>query len=189
MKKLTTLIAVMLYVAFAFAQNNKVFVGSVYKVDVKSTRLDQKIWVKVTGEKTCVLTSELSFVYAVNSITVPPTVKINGKYYTVVGMEPGAFNGNHTTLENITLPATITSVPAGAFANVPKLRQITFEAKELTLATGFIRNCPNLKFVYARHAKRLSVNEAALKSLKVKLYKNSSAGASSSQAVGLILPL
>ena len=52
----------------------------------------------------------------ITNISVPATVKMYGKTYTVVSIGDGAFR-NFLSLRTITLPSTITHVGVGAFTN------------------------------------------------------------------------
>ena len=52
----------------------------------------------------------------ITHITVPSTVKMYGKTYTVVGIDDDAFR-NRSRLRTITLPSTITHIGRNAFAN------------------------------------------------------------------------
>ena len=52
----------------------------------------------------------------ITNISVPATVKMYGKTYTVVSIGDGAFR-NFLNLRTITLPSTITHVGVGAFTN------------------------------------------------------------------------
>ena len=49
------------------------------------------------------------------ALTIPSTISIGNKTYTVIGIGPNVFRGNKT-LKTISLPTTIRVIETGAFA-------------------------------------------------------------------------
>ena len=49
------------------------------------------------------------------TLTIPSTIPIGNKTYTVIGIGPNVFRGNKT-LKTISLPTTIRVIETGAFA-------------------------------------------------------------------------
>ena len=70
----------------------------------------------------------------VKTLTIPATVKINGKKYKVTGIDDGALAGLKK-LTSLTIGKNIKAIDAQAIASCPKLKTITIKTKLLTNAS------------------------------------------------------
>ena len=67
---------------------------------------------------------------AETKVTIPKTVKLQGKTYQVTSVAAGAFQNNKTVKE-ITIPAGVTSVGKNAFSGCSALKKITVKTTKL----------------------------------------------------------
>lgn len=65
------------------------------------------------------------------SVTVPNTVKVNGKTYKVVGIAANACK-NNKKLTKVTIGNNVSQIGANAFSNCSKLKTIVIKSKKLT---------------------------------------------------------
>jgi len=100
-------------------------------------------------ELTCEVSFDLNFItdkntYEYKSVTIPETVTYEGKTYTVIGFETGAFSD--TPLHQITLPQTITYID-NAFSHCPNLASIDLPENVITMSSAF-NSCTQLKSIH-----------------------------------------
>lgn len=68
----------------------------------------------------------------VSSVTIPDTVKINGKTYKVTGISPNAFKNNNK-LSKVVIGKNVAKIGKNAFYNCKKLTLVTIKTQKLTL--------------------------------------------------------
>lgn len=111
------------------------------------------------------------------SVTVPATVKIDGKDVEVTEIPKDAFKGD-TALKNITIGANITTIGEGAFQNATNLTSVKFESTKITtIAKNTFAGAKNLKSIDLSKQKNLkSIGANAFKGCKklktIKIYGN-----------------
>lgn len=76
------------------------------------------------------------------SVTVPDTVKVNGKTYPVTELSSGAFQGSG--IQKITLGKNVKKIGKAAFKNCKKLKRVTFPSKIQTLGKEAFSGCTKL---------------------------------------------
>lgn len=79
-------------------------------------------------------------------VTIPNTVKINGKSYKVTKINENAFK-NSKKLTSVKIGANVTSIGNYAFYGCKKLTTATLGSKVKTIGTGAFQNCTALKKV------------------------------------------
>lgn len=118
---------------------------------------------------------------ATGKVTIPATVKINGKNFTVTAVASKAFYG-YTKLTAVSVGKNVTSIGTSAFYNCAKVKTLTLGANMKTIGANAFRGCKNLASV-TLGAKVSSVGKAAfygcksLKSITVKSKSLKSVGA------------
>lgn len=114
---------------------------SVEKLPKKEPVKGDKIKDENTGATCKVLDdkkNEVSYVAPASKnaskLSVPKTIKIDGKIYKVVSIDAKAFK-NNKNLKTLTLPATVVKIGANTFAGCKKLKTIKITSKKLTSKT------------------------------------------------------
>lgn len=77
------------------------------------------------------------------SVTIPSTVKINGKTYKVVGVSANAFK-NNKKLTKVTIGKNVTEIGANAFSGCKKLKTVNMGNKVKTIGNNAFNNCSSL---------------------------------------------
>lgn len=107
----------------------------VIEVDTKITDKKSKAVYKVTGtgkyKSVAYLKSKKK---SPVSVTVPDSVKINGKKYKVLSIEKNALK-NCRKLQSVTIGKNVVLIGANAFSGCKKLRNITVRTNKLTAAS------------------------------------------------------
>ena len=80
------------------------------------------------------------------SYTVPETVEIDGKRYTVVSIGGDAFNGYYN-MKSVTLPQTITNIGKLAFAGCQSLTSIDIPESVTTIGEAAFHSCSALSSI------------------------------------------
>ena len=111
--------------------------------------------------------------------TIPESVHINGKDYTVTAVTI-ASSSARSTLRSVTLPKTISALDNGAFANCTKLKSVTLGTATTEISAKAFKGCSVLKSVTVP-AKVKSIGSCAfyksgVKTLTVKSTKLTKAG-------------
>lgn len=91
------------------------------------------------GTAICTGISEYGKTLGLTSLEIPEKAVSNGVEYTVVGIDEYAFQGN-TTITEVTLPDTITSINNGAFENCTKLSSISLSSNLSSLGGWVFKN-------------------------------------------------
>ncbi len=78
-------------------------------------------------------------------VTIPDTVKIDGKTYKVTKISSGAYSG--TNIESVTLGNNIKTIGTGAFKDCKKLTSVSFSSSLTTIGKASFKNCTSLKNV------------------------------------------
>ena len=68
-------------------------------------------------------------------VTIPKSVKIDGKKYTVTSIAKNAFNGSK--VKSVTIPSTVKTIESKAFYKCKKLAKITFKGKTTVKTNAF----------------------------------------------------
>lgn len=79
----------------------------------------------------------------VTSITIPETVRMYGKTYSVVGIGENAFS-YCTALESVNIPGSITTISNHAFYNCSALKELTLPASVKSLGQEALFGCKSL---------------------------------------------
>nr|MCR5102950.1 leucine-rich repeat domain-containing protein [Eubacterium sp.] len=114
------------------------------------------------------------------SVTIPATVKINGKSYKVTAIEANAFKGNKK-LKTVTIGKNITTIGKGAFSGCTALTTVKGGAKVNTIGANAFMNCKQLKkYIVTSKVSKIGAKAfygcKSLKNIKInskKLGKNS----------------
>ena len=77
------------------------------------------------------------------TVKIPEAVKLEGTYYPVVQIFEGAFE--NTNVKSVSIPKTIRSIDAFAFANCKSLSKITGCKNLMHIGSKAFNNCSNLK--------------------------------------------
>lgn len=85
-------------------------------------------------------------------VTVPATVKINGKTYKVTAVANNAFKGNKK-VKSVTVGKNVTNIGAGAFQNCKALTKVTLPAKAKTIGKNAFANSKKLKTIVIKSTK------------------------------------
>lgn len=115
-------------------------VGSVYTVG----NFTYKITKISTGSNGTV--TVIGTVKDKKKVTIPATVKIEGKTYKVTAIAKGTFKGD-TKLTTLVIGSNVTTIGANAFAGCAKLKKVTIGAKVKTIGKKAFYNCKSLKSI------------------------------------------
>lgn len=81
------------------------------------------------------------------SVTVPDTVKYNGKSYTVTTVANKAFSDNKT-LKTVTIGKNITEIGNSTFSGCTNLKTVSIKSKKLKrIGAGAFKDCKNIKSI------------------------------------------
>lgn len=75
-------------------------------------------------------------------ITIPATISINGKNFTVTSIDAGTFTG--TSITSVTLPSTISEISGGTFNKCKRLKSITIPASVVFVGGNAFGECSSL---------------------------------------------
>lgn len=81
--------------------------------------------------------------YGASKVTVPSTLKLNGKTYKVTALDGNAFAGN-AFVTSVTVGKYVTTIAGGAFRNCPKLKSISIKGKIKTIPGEMCSGCTAL---------------------------------------------
>lgn len=81
-----------------------------------------------------------------SSVTIPATVRIEGKTYKVTTVEKNAFKGNKN-LKSVKIGSNIQTIGANAFNKCTKLKTVKLPSKVKTIQKGAFAGCKNLKTI------------------------------------------
>lgn len=103
------------------------------------------------------------------SVTIPATVKVEGKTYKVTTVEKNAFKGNKQ-LKTVNIGSNVQSIGAGAFSSCTKLKTVKISSKVKTIQKNAFANCRNLKTITIQTKKltKKTVGEGAFKGVNSK---------------------
>lgn len=101
-------------------------------------------------------------------VTVPATVKVNGKTYKVTSIDTGAFKGNKQ-VTTLTVGKNVKTIGANAFANCTKLSKLTLGAGVTKIGANAFKGAKKLKTltISSKNLKKAGV-KGALKGSSVK---------------------
>ncbi len=95
-------------------------VAALYVDTVKETGRETKFKYVLFNDNTAKVISSSNTILNVESYTIPETISYNDTTYTVTAIGAGAFAGN-TTIKNLIIPSTVTSIEENAFQGCSKL--------------------------------------------------------------------
>lgn len=98
------------------------------------------------------------------SVTIPTTVKIEGKSYKVTAIEKNAFKGNKK-LKSVKIGSNIEKIGANAFNKCVNLKKVTIPSKVKAIQKGAFANCKNLKSITIQ-TKKLTKKTVGAKAFK-----------------------
>lgn len=97
-----------------------------------------------TTNKTAVVTRNFPNPYT-GDIIIPKQISNYGATYSVIGIEPHAFD--YSSITSIDIPNTVTSIGSGAFMYCKELSRLTIPGKIETIEAGLCYNCTSLKTI------------------------------------------
>lgn len=102
-------------------------------------------------------------------VTIPATVKINGKTYKVTAVEKNAFKGNKK-VKTVKVGKNVTTIGASAFQNCKALTTVTLPAKTTTIGKNAFANSKKLKKIVIKSTKmtKKTVKNGAFKKVSKK---------------------
>lgn len=116
------------------------------------------------------------------TISIPATVKVNGKSYKVTAIAEGAFKGNKK-ITTVKLGKNVTTIGKEAFMNCTKLKTVKMNSKVTTIEDAAFKNCKTLSsFTMPKTLKKIGKQAfygcKKMKTLTIKTTKltNSSVG-------------
>lgn len=80
----------------------------------------------------------------ITSLTIPSTIELEGKNYSVTGIKNGAFRGC-SGLTSVTIPNSVTFIGNEAFSNCGGLTEITIPNSVTSIGQSVFSGCNNLK--------------------------------------------
>ncbi len=103
-------------------------------------------------------------------ITIPATVKINGKTYKVTAVAKNAFKGNKK-VKTVKVGKNVTSIGASAFQNCKALTTVTLPAKTKTIGKNAFANSKKLKKIVIKSTKmtKKTIKNGAFKKVSKKV--------------------
>ncbi|MFI3279515.1 MAG: leucine-rich repeat domain-containing protein [Rikenellaceae bacterium] len=141
-KKLLFALACTLFSSIAFAHDFSTVTndGKIFFFNVTNAK---NLQVEVTYEGS--ITSPVASQY-IGELTIPRTVRHNGKVYTVTGIGSKAFY-NATRLTGVTLPSEISTIGNFAFEKCVNLQRVVFSGSISTLGEGIFFGCTSISHV------------------------------------------
>ena len=103
------------------------------------------------------------------NVTVPATIKANGKTYKVTKIAADTFKKSKA--QTITLGKNVTTVEAGAFNNCSRLKTVIFDSGVKELKANIFIKCKKLKTVKFKAKKTVKVDKKAFSGLNLKTLK------------------
>ena len=103
------------------------------------------------------------------NVTVPDTIKTNGKTYKVTKIATGTFKKSKA--QTITLGKNVTEIEKGAFDNCPKLTTLVVNSNIKTVKGSITKDCPKLKVIKIKSTKLKAFDKNALAGCNVKKMK------------------
>lgn len=144
-----TLCATLFVLLLSVVGMTKMQAQTVQHINYGITSTDpQEVWV---------LGVDVSYYGNMLSISIPSSVIINMKTYSVVGINAAAFNPM-TKLNSATIPSTVRSV--GGFVNCANLQTININSN-VDFSIGGFSGCSNLTNVNISHPNRLTMISSA----------------------------
>lgn len=117
-------------------------------------------------------TAECTIVTVKNGVvTIPDTVKVNGKTYKVTSVSSKAIK-NPKSVKSITFGKNITTVNSGVFNKCTNLKKLTFKGTNVTVKKNAFKNCKKLttvKFTNKKLSKVVVGKNAFSKSKTLKI--------------------
>lgn len=108
--------------------------------------------------------------YGAKTLTIPPSVRYNGKEYTVRYIQSFAFYStnidekNLKEIEEIILPNTLEMVGQNCFSNMPSLKSVTIPKSLKVIGYCMFEECPKLEEVFIPYDSKLkAIGEFAFK--------------------------
>ena len=119
------------------------------------------------------------------TVTVPNTIKINGKKYKVTSIAPKAF-ANNKKVKKVVIGNNVKTIKKKAFYNARNLKKITIGANVATIERQAFGSLPKLEKIIVKSKKLKKVHKKAFSPLKrklvIKVYKKATATGSSNKS-------
>lgn len=136
------------YVEFTLDKNRTV---SAFFIGVKATDTKTKSVVKIIGK------NKVEYVKstkgkAATRVTIPSSVTIDGKKYTVVKIANKAFY-KYKSLKSVAIPSTVTRIGSKAFYQCTALKKITIPSKVKYIESKAFYGCKKLKTISIKTSK------------------------------------
>lgn len=132
---------------------------------IQAVKIKKDVYFIENGKSATLSSADLK----AKNVTVPATIKSNGKIYKVTKIAKDAFKGSKA--QTITLGKNITAIDPGAFNNCSKLTTLVINSNIKELKTGTIKKCKKLKVLKIKSKKLSSVDKKAFSGCKVKTLK------------------
>jgi len=100
------------------------------------------------------------------NISVPSTIKVNGKTVKVTKIAKGAFKNSKA--KTVTLGKNVTTIEAGAFNNCSKLTTIVINSNVTVLKAGMFKKCKKLTTIKIKSKKINKIEKKAFDGTTVK---------------------
>ena len=101
-------------------------------------------------------------------ITVPATVKYQGKIWKVTSVRKNAFK-NNKMLKSVTIGSNVTTIGSGAFTGCKKLTSVKIGKNVTTISTKAFYNCKTLKKVTFKGSKLKKIGSKAFTKTSAKI--------------------
>lgn len=101
-----------------------------------------------------------SFAASMKTLTVPATVKLEGKTYKITSITANAFK-NNKTLKKLTIGSNVKTIGNGAFSGCKALTTVTGGKNLVTIKQNAFINCPKLKSVSITSKKLKTIEKKA----------------------------
>lgn len=117
-----------------------------------------------------------------STVTIPNTIKINGKKFKVTSIASKAF-ANNKKVKKVIIGNNVKTIKKKAFYNARNLKKITIEANVTTIGSQAFGNLPKLEKIVVKSRKLKKVHKKAFYPLKrkrvIRIYKKVNAADSS----------